>query len=88
MSSFPISYGENAMAYIAQDKAGITYTFFYFHAKTSVIITITCLYNFDPLKPHFYIVLLGFTGVNIVFLVSAQKHRLWVLIRTATLRQF
>ena len=27
------------------------------------IITKTCLYNFDPLKPHFYIVKLGFTGV-------------------------
>ena len=25
------------------------------------------LYNFDPLKPHFYIVKLGFTGVYIVF---------------------
>ena len=41
----------------------------------------TCLYNFDPLKPHFYIVKLGFTGVYIIFLISAQKHRLWVLIR-------
>ena len=40
-------------------------------------ITKTCLYNFDPLKPHFYIVKLGFTGVNINFLISAQKHRLW-----------
>ena len=30
-----------------------------------------CLYNFDPLKPHFYIVKLGFTGVNIIFLISA-----------------
>ena len=39
----------------------------------------TCLYNFDPLKPHFYIVKLGFTGVYIIFLISAQKHRLWVL---------
>ena len=28
-------------------------------------ITKTCLYNFDPLKPHFYIVKLGFTGVYI-----------------------
>ena len=28
----------------------------------------TCLYNFDPLKPHFYIVKLGFTGVYIIFL--------------------
>ena len=26
-------------------------------------ITKTYLYNFDPLKPHFYIVKLGFTGV-------------------------
>ena len=31
-------------------------------------ITKTCLYNFDPLKPHFYIVKLGFTGVYIIFL--------------------
>ena len=37
----------------------------------------TCLFNFDPLKRHFYIVKLGFTGVYIIFLVSAQKHRLW-----------
>ena len=42
------------------------------------------LYNFDPLKPHFYIVKLGFAGVYIIFLISAQKHRLWVLIRTAS----
>ena len=39
-------------------------------------MTKTCLYNFDPLKPHFYIVKLGFTGVYIIFLTSAQKHRL------------
>ena len=31
-------------------------------------ITKTYLYNFDPLKPHFYIVKLGFTGVYIFFL--------------------
>ena len=48
-----------------------------------VIITKTCLYNFDPLKPHLYIVKLGFTGVYIIFLISAQKHRLWVRVRTA-----
>ena len=49
-------------------------------------ITKTCLYNFDPLKPHFYMykVKLGFTGVYIIFLISAQKHRLWVLVRTAS----
>ena len=39
----------------------------------------TYLYNFDPLKPRIYIVKLGFTGVYIIFLISAQKHRLWVL---------
>ena len=33
-------------------------------------ITKTCLYNFDPLKPHFYIVKLGFTEVYIIFLIS------------------
>ena len=37
-------------------------------------ITITYLYNFDPLKPHFYIVKLGFTGVYIICLISAERH--------------
>ena len=48
------------------------------------LITKTCVYNFDPLKPHFYIVKLGFTGVYIIFLISAKKHRLWVLVGTVT----
>ena len=38
-----------------------------------LFITKTCLYNFDPLKPHFYIVKLGFTGVYIICLISAQN---------------
>ena len=33
----------------------------------------TYLYNFDPLKPHFYIVKLGLTGLYIIFLISAQN---------------
>ena len=37
-----------------------------------------------PLKPHFYIVKLGFTGVYIIFLISAQKHGFLVLVRTAS----
>ena len=45
----------------------------------TLIITKTYLYNFDILKPHFYIVKLGFTGVYIMLPISAQKHRLWVL---------
>ena len=36
-------------------------------------ITKTRLYNFDPLEPHFYIVKVGFTGVYIIFLISAQN---------------
>ena len=36
-----------------------------------IIITKTYLYNCDPLKPHFYIVKLGFTGVYIIFLITA-----------------
>ena len=31
-------------------------------------ITKTYLYKFDPLKPHFYIVKLGFTGDTLFFL--------------------
>ena len=34
-------------------------------------ITKTYLYNSDPLKPNFYIVKLGFTGVYFIFLISA-----------------
>ena len=36
-------------------------------------ITKTRLYNFDPLKPHVYTVQLGFTGVCIIYLISAQN---------------
>ena len=37
-----------------------------------ILITKTYLYNFYPLQSHFYIVKLGFTGVYIIFLISAQ----------------
>ena len=50
----------------------------------NLYITEIRLYNFDPFKPHCYIVKLGFTGVFII-LISALKHRLLVLIRTASL---
>ena len=40
---------------------------------TCFFITKTRLYNFDPLKPHFHKVKLGFTGVYIIFLISAQN---------------
>ena len=37
-------------------------------------ITKTRLYNFDPLKAHFYIVKLGFTGVYIIFFLFLLKN--------------
>ena len=37
------------------------------------LITKTRLCNSDPLKPHIYIVKLGFTGVYIIFLIFAQN---------------
>ena len=36
-------------------------------------ITKTCLYNVDPLKPHFCIVKLGFTWVYSILLIFAQN---------------
>ena len=48
---------------------------------------IICPCNVHPLTPHFHIVKLVFTGVYI-FLIFALKHRLWVLVRTASVRRF
>ena len=36
-------------------------------------ITRTCLYSFDPLKSHFYIEKLGFTGVYIIVLILLKN---------------
>ena len=43
------------------------------HYRLKEAITKTCLYNFDPFKPHLYIVKLGFTGVYNIFLIAAQN---------------
>ena len=37
--------------------------------KTQVSFSKTYVYNFTPLKPHFYIVKLGFTGYALFFLL-------------------
>ena len=47
-------------------------------------IMLTCPCIVYPLTPHFYIVKLGYTYL----LIFALKHRLWVLVRTASLRRF
>ena len=41
------------------------------------------MYNFDPLKPHFYIVNMGLQGYTLVSYFWS-KHRLWALVRTAS----
>ena len=46
------------------------------YSEAVLVITKTYLYDFYPFKPHFYIVKLGFKGVYVIFLISAQKHRL------------
>ena len=50
------------------------------------VIMKTCPCNVYPLEPHFYIAKLGNAVVYIVniFLIFAPKHRLWVLVRTAS----
>ena len=54
---------------------------------TFAFITKTYLYNFDPLKPHFYIVKLGFTGVytggsneyhNLCFEQKYEKYQIFL----------
>ena len=56
----------------------VFFFFFFFFFKLSQM----AMYNITIL----YIVQLGFTGIYIIFLISAQKHRLWVLVRTASPR--
>ena len=50
-----------------------SYCLYSFYPAVIPSITKTYLFNFDPLKPHFYIVKLGFTGIYIIFLISAQN---------------
>ena len=47
----------------------------------------TCPCNEYPLEPHFYIEKLEYAGVYLFFLIFAPKHRLWVLVRTASARR-
>ena len=53
---------------------------------TGLFITKTSPCNEDLLTPHFYIVTIGvYRGIH-YFLLFALKHRVWVLVRTASLR--
>ena len=50
----------------------VTQLTFYLNLYWTIIMK-TCLYNFDPLEPYFYIVNLGFTRVYIIFLILLKN---------------
>ena len=58
------------------------------HQHVKLCIRKTCPCNEYPLKPNFYIAKLGYAGIYLFFLIFAPKHRLWVLVRAASARQF
>ena len=47
--------------------------FFFFGSLIPFFSTKAYLYNFDPLKSHFYVVKLGFTGYALLFLFLPQN---------------
>ena len=55
-----------------------------------LIITKTrlCIFDPPPLKTQLLYRKMGFTGVYIIFLISAIKHRLWAPVRTVWMRWF
>ena len=76
------------MSYVVQEEPGIKVYIHFLSLKTcsawaldrsplrgismAYPVTNTRLCNFDPLKPHFYIVKLGFTGVYITFFFAKR----------------
>ena len=57
------------------------------NALISIMKTSPC--NVYPCTPHFYIVKLGFReGYTFFLIFLLQKHQLYVLVRTASLRRF
>ena len=67
---FGLAAGAGWQGHLPAEGAGcllLSALFLYLLVGRTLCITKTCLYNFDPLKPHFYIVKLGFTGVYIIF---------------------
>ena len=80
---------DNMKTYCHQLTLSVAVATICVHGYTvAATITKTCLYNSDPFKSHFYIVKLGFTEVYIIFLIFARKHKLWILVRTASPRRF
>ena len=53
------------------DKSKILVDLAFF--SSVLVIMKTCLYKFDPIKLHFYIVKLGFTEVYFIFLFLSKN---------------
>ena len=54
-------------------SSGLVSGILLYYVLEIVSITTTRLYNFDPFKPHFCIVKLGFTEVHILFLILLKN---------------
>ena len=63
-------YLDLSYIFIQLNKNDHLFSIHYAGNSLLICITKTRLYNFVPLKPHFYIVKLGFIGVYIIFLIS------------------
>ena len=58
-------------------RFSLIFVYLFCYLWNNLHITKTRLYNFDLLKPHFYIVKLGFTGVYIILFIFARNIYCW-----------
>ena len=61
------------LLYLSLSPMMNSFSYITFISETGFFITKTRLYNSDPLKPQFYIVKLGFTGVYVIFLILLKN---------------
>ena len=64
------------------------FVFFLFFSQPLTNIRKTCPCNIYPPTPHFYTKKNGVCRGIPIFLIFAPKHRMWVLVRTASPRRF
>ena len=62
-----VYFGNRIICFSAEIRKILEFLIWKFPLKFLWSITKTRIYNFDTLKTHFYVVKLGFTGLNIIF---------------------
>ena len=72
-NSFPLKSSQRSPIWIFCESPKYIYLFTDRFLLVWKLVTKTHLYNFEPPKPHFNIVSLGFTGVYIIFFIFL-KH--------------